>query len=343
MTEQANGAPTGEPTLATPARRLELKDFFTLVCYNSKSAFLIAFVLGALIIVGARWGRVPFIQYEAETEIVSLTVAGQLETVWNLPGKRVAIPTVVGDSPGPPREEEVGAGALVLPEGTRLTLIRLPGEPLRLRIDGHSPGVEPTVDSATFPAGLALPEGSVLTLAGREEDSALCRHQLPPFALRGVGAIEIGSSLANDSRVSPDELARLTEAEFLARNAQPLLASGRVFVRGRPLLPVFSRTYDADELALQAGDQLRVPTGAAGTGGIFILQVTGCEPLAVRGFVQSRDVEILRLGSDSSPARVSFWQAVTRDPMLTFLIGLFGTFLATYWSFVNQRAGKVSG
>ncbi len=314
-----------------------LRDFLLLVRRNSLGAFLVAALLLAVILFGALRGRAPLIQYEAETAILTVTAAGQLETVWNLPARTAAIPTIVDDAPATDMRD-LGPGALVLPEGSRLTLIRMAGEPLRLRIDGHVEGGAPTVSAAGLDAELALPKGTVITVAGAAGDpAASCAHRLPPLALRGAGALAVGASLASDSRDSPEELAGVDEAEFLARNAQPLMAGGRVFVRGRTLL---GTSYDADELTLQAGDQLRVPASAAGAGSVFLAQVGGCAPLAVRGFVQSRDVELLRLGSDSSKAGVSFWQAITKDPLLTLLVGVLGAFLATYWSFVNERAEK---
>lgn len=333
MTDHHAGAsPEAPPTAA--GRRLDLKDFWSLVRRNSLGASVVAAALGGMIAVIALRGHAPIIQYEADSAIVAVAVAGQLETVWNLPAKTVAIPEIVDDAPDT-RTLDLGPGALLLPEATRLTLIRLNGTPLRIRVDAHPEGVQPSLVEARLPYGLALPKGSVITLAGTVGDmTGECPHRLPPLALRGVGALEIGASLASDSSDPPEELAGLTEAEFLARNAQPLLEGGRVFIRGRTLA---GTVYDADELALQAGDQLRVPERS---GGVFILQVRPCAPLAIRGFVQSREVVLLRLGSDSSPARVSFWQAITRDPVLAFLVGLLGAFLATYWSFVNERAEK---
>lgn len=332
---------TDVPGHADVSRAMGLRDFLQLVLRNSLGAFLLAALLLTVILFGALRGRAPLIQYEAETAILTLTAAGQLETVWNLPARTVAIPTIVDDAP----ETDVralGPGALVLPEGSRVTLIRMAGEPLRLRIDGHANGGAPTVTAAglngELDGQLALPKGAVVTVAGATGDpAASCAHRLPPLALRGVGALEVGASLASDTRDSAEELAGQSEAEFLARNTQPLMAGGRVFVRGRTLL---GTSFDADELTLQAGDQLRVPAGAGGVAAVFMLQVGGCAPLAVRGFVQSRDVELLRMGSDVSFARVSFWQAVTKDPLLTLLFGLLGAFLATYWSFVNERAEK---
>jgi hypothetical protein len=313
---------------------VHFRDFLAVVRRNSPGVFLASALVGIGIIVAAYRGRTPIIQYEADTAIVSIAIAGRLDSVWNLPAKTVAIPDVADDAPAP-RTLDLGPGALLLPEGTRLTLIRMADAPLRIRIDGHRAGAEPGLVAAGLADDLALPQGSVITLSGSAgADASGCAHQLPPLALRGVGRLDIGASLASDSRDTPEDLAGLSDAEFLARNAQPLLDGGRVFVRGRTLV---GTTFDADAHALQAGDQLRVPASA---GGVFILQVRACAPLAVRGFVQSRGVELLRLGSDTSFARVSFWQSISRDPVLTFLVGLLGAFLATYWSFVNQRAEK---
>lgn len=285
-------------------------------------ATVVLIAAALLLLLFNAWRRPPIIEFEAETAIFTFDVTDGAEATWNLPAKTARFMTIVDDEPKDVAVE-AGIGPLVLPPGTRMTVIRLPGEPLDIRIDAIDTKRPPFLIDAA--GRRPLPEHTTIRVAGTA--NADCRSPLPQTAFRAVGAIEVGANLSEDAFDEADQLADIAEADFAARFVQPALQSGTVSVLGRTLLT--DLPYPAEELALRRGDALRLPppVGAGDNAGTFLVETRGCGPLYIRGVQLTRDATLQRLGNTPNPVRPSLWQAITGDAIVSAIVATFAALL----------------
>lgn len=286
-------------------------------------ATVVLIAAALLLLLFNAWGRPPIIEFEAETAIFTFDVTDGAEATWNLPAKTGRFTTIVDDEPQD-TPIDAGIGPLVLPPGTRMTVIRLPGEPLDIRIDAIDAKRPPFLIDAA--GRKSLPVHTTIRVAGTA--NADCRSPLPQTAFRAVGAIEVGANLSEDAFDEADQLADIAEADFASRFVQPALQSGTVSVLGRTLLT--DLPYPAEELALRRGDALRLPPPGGDdddNAGTFLVETRGCGPLYVRGVQLTRDATLQRLGNTPNPIRPSLWQAITGDAIVSAIVATFAALL----------------
>jgi len=288
--------------------------------------FIAAALGGSIIIVFglmAHANRKPIVQYESQTSIVRLRIVDQ-DLVWNLPQKKVQVVDYTDDGPVT-RKLSLGIGPLIMPPGTVVQVTRIPGQSLHIRIV-DTRGASPSLVDASQPQDIRPGKGAVITIDGINHATGSnrsdCDFDLPPMAVRGTGLVKIGATMQVDSADTSTELAKLTPDDYVDRMIQPTLISGKVLIQART---PSGDDYMADEISLQTGDMIdmtddkpahdrKEPGSDVGT---FILTAVGCSALSVRGRMQFDDLKIMRLGSDPAKIRISIWQIMLHDSLIS--------------------------
>ncbi|WP_448140318.1 hypothetical protein [Sphingopyxis fribergensis] len=289
------------------------------------SAILIISGLVLLFFVAATLRREPIVEFEAETAIVTFAVTGGNEASWNLPAKTAKFMRIEGDEPVD-EVRRLGVGPLVLPPNTKVTIIRLAGEPLDIRIDAIDSKRPPfLIDGET--GRMLLPVHANIRVSGDVSGSGECAAVLPQTAFRAAGAMEVGANISEDAFDEADQLSGLSEADFASRFVQPALLAGSATILGRTLLT--GEPYPADTLVLRRGDvlQLAAPGTIPKEAGSFLVETAACGALYVRGVQLADHAAVQRLGSAPSPVKLSVWQMITGDTVVSVAVAIFAGLL----------------
>ena len=186
-----------------------------------------------------------------------------------------------------------------------------------------------------------MPGTTIIVPAGRNDEApdaaqsnplagkGACGHSLPQISVRGSGYITVGALMLEDSYDPPEVLAQAAHLSEEDHFTQPLLRSGNIQKYGPST--VLGGAYLAGEETLRLGDYITIdrPRSApAGSGDpktnpqvtTFILDISGCDPMHVRGRVSSRNLLFNRVGPFGSPPdflRIPWWMHFTKDPVLS--------------------------
>ena len=289
------------------------------------SALVLACVGIALAFLAATLRREPIVEFEADTAIATYTVTGGNEATWNLPAKTAKFMRVVGDEPVD-EIRSLGVGPLVLPSRTKITVIRLAGEPLDIRIDSIDEKRPPfLIDART--GRTELPVHANIRVAGTVSSAGECRASLPQTAFRAAGVMEIGANISEDAYDEVDQLGGIAADDFASRFVQPALLWGTATILGRTLFT--GEPYSADTLSLRRGDVLQLaPTGTIPReAGSFLVETGACRPLYVRGVQLADHAAVQRLGSAPNPIKLSVWQMITGDTVVSVTVAILAALL----------------
>jgi len=299
-----------------------------------------------VIVVGATAYTVsqpPVVEYSGLTSVLNFTVGSQDQVVWNLPGKTLRSQKISDDGEPVETETTLGLGPLVMPRGTSVQVIRLPGEALHVRflkIGAQSPFLL----TGSGPEPITIHKGDSLTISrgGRRPPDAdpECRTELPPMMFRGTGAIAVGAPLNLDAYDMPDVLARIPDTAFIDRMVQPQLLSGEIALFAHVVTG--GGVYQADEIKLQPGDRVRFDEKDdarrdAASAPIFVLQVQECDAITVRVVQTTREALLVRIGGDATRVAIQPWQIITKDGVISILATLAGVATALIGAAANVR------
>lgn len=281
--------------------------------------------LFVLVATAEKGRREPIIEFEANTAIISYSVTGSGDATWNLPTKTVKITKVYDDKPVD-EVTSLGVGPFVMPRGTKITIIRLAGQPLNIRIDSIDKARRPFLIDAKV-GRTELPLNANIRMAGTISPTGACKSSLPQSAFRAAGTMEVGANISEDAFDEADQLRSISEIDFESRFVQPSLLSGTVTILGRTVFT--EEPYSADTLTLRRGDVLQLAANGKSSreAGSFFIEINGCETLFVRGVQIANNAAIRRLGSASSFVKLSIWQMITGDAVVSVVVAIFAGLL----------------
>lgn len=289
------------------------------------SVILVLSSVALLVFVAATLRREPIVEFEAKTAIITYTVTGGNEATWNLPAKTARFMRIEGDEPVD-EVRPLGVGPLVLPPNTKVTIIRLAGEPLDIRIDAIDRERPPFLIDAEAGRTI-LPVHASIRVSGAAPSLGNCPAVLPQTAFRAAGAMEVGANISEDAFDEADQLSGISDGDFASRFVQPTLLDGSATILGRTLLT--GEPYPADTLVFRRGDVLRLaaPGTSPKEAGSFLVETAACGALYVRGVQLADDAAVQRLGSAPSPIKLSVWQMITGDSVVSVAVAIFAALL----------------